>query len=149
MTASRCPSCHIWRGGSENVLACYMFPFLCIDKKMKTLPTQLAQPAGGLLAMRQNERMDGNESKCLRNITFTRPWCIQILSAMLHLLFADKTLSYTHDLSIHAWPPVAGGRDFLEVFNIRAARSCYRRFDLVTSIFFYYTMYSPDNLSYQ
>lgn len=59
MTASRWPSCHIWRGGSENVLACYMFPFLCIDKKMKTLPTQLAQPAGGLLAMRQNERMDG------------------------------------------------------------------------------------------
>lgn len=141
MTASRWPSCHIWWGGSENVLACYMFPFLCIDKKTKTLPAQLARSAGRQLTLRQNKRMDGNESKCLRSIAFTRPWCIQILSAMLHLLFADKTLSYTHNLSINAWPPMAEGRDFLEVFNVRAARSCYRWFDLVTSIFFFLLHY--------
>ena len=139
-----------WRGGSENVLACYMFPFLCIDeRKTKTPPTRLARPAGQLLALRQNKRVDGSESKCLRNITFTRPWCIKILAAVLHLLFADKTLSYTHNLSIHAWPPMAEGRDFLEGFNVRAARSCYRWFELVTSFFFfYYTICSPDDLSY-
>lgn len=131
-----------WRGGSENVLACYMFPFLCIDeRKTKTPPTRLARPAGQLLALRQNKRVDGSESKCLRNITFTRPWCIKILAAVLHLLFADKTLSYTHNLSIHAWPPMAEGRDFLEGFNVRAAQSCYRWFELVTSFFFFFLLH--------
>lgn len=80
-------------------------------------------------------RKDGQEErKCFRN-RFTRPQCTKILSTMLQLLLADKTLSYTHNLFLHGWPSGAEGRVFVG-FTVRAARSAYTWFDLGYIFFF-------------
>lgn len=85
-----------------------------------------------------NSKDGQEESKCFRNTIFTRPQCTKLLSTMLQLRLADKTLSYTHNLFYMVDCQWQKGGFFKVLMSMLLDNLTDR---LYMDISFYYTMY--------